>query len=357
MRCPSCGFDNPPGMRFCGNCGTPLETPGAGEERKLVTVLFVDIVESTRLSAAVDPELLRGQMARFFALAREEIERYGGTIEKFIGDAVMAVFGLPAVHEDDPERAARAALAIRDRAGAGGDAAMPPIRLGMDTGEVVANPQATGKGEFLVTGEVVNLAARLQQHAFPGQILIGARTAHALRRLADLGEVTPLTVKGKDTPLAAWELTAISPPRARALRATPFVGREEELTVLLGHLGRARREGRGHVMTILGPAGVGKTRLTREFRTRAGEVRTLSGRAVPYGTGVPFWALGEAIREEIGVVFGDALDAARAKIHASAEALDIPDAVLALASILGLSGEGPDLPREVLFGGMRAFFQ
>lgn len=346
-------------MRFCGNCGTALAGPGeAVEERKLVTVLFIDVAESTRLSSELDPELLRERMARFFTVAEEEIERYGGTVEKYIGDAVMAIFGLPAVHEDDPERAGRAALAIRDRTLAG-DASgpLPPIRLGLNTGEVVANPHAAGKGEFLVTGEVVNVAARLQQHAAPGQIVVGERIARALRRLADLREIPPILVKGKPTPLAVWELTAISPPRERALRATPFVGREEELSVLLGHLRRAHREGRGHVITILGPAGVGKTRLSREFRIRGTDAHTLSGRAVPYGTGVPFWALGEAIRVEIGVAFGDPLEAARAKLQAYAQTLDIPEAVPALASVLGLSGDGADLSREVLFGAMRAFFQ
>ncbi len=148
-------------MRFCGNCGTALVNTAAAEERKLVTVLFADVVASTALSASIDPERLRGQMVRFFAIAREEIERYGGTVEKFIGDAVMAVFGLPTIHENDPERAARAAVALRDRihtdVAAG---SLPPIRIGLATGEVVANPRAAEKGEFLVTGEVVNLAAR-----------------------------------------------------------------------------------------------------------------------------------------------------------------------------------------------------
>src|SRR5690348_9805871 len=182
MRCPACGFENPHGMRFCGQCATALTLPGpAGEERKVVTVLFADVVGSTRLSGTVDPELVRAQMARFFGIAREEIRRYGGTLEKFIGDAVMAVFGLPVIHEDDPERAVRAAASIRARVRSEVESGtLPEIRIGINTGEVVADAQATGRGDFLVTGEDVNLAARLQQHAEPGQVLLGERTMLAL---------------------------------------------------------------------------------------------------------------------------------------------------------------------------------
>jgi class 3 adenylate cyclase/tetratricopeptide (TPR) repeat protein len=354
-----CGFDNPPGMRFCGNCGTALEALASStEERKLVTVLFADVVASTQLSGAIDPERLRGQMARFFAIAREEIERYGGTVEKFIGDAVMAVFGLPAIHEDDPERAARAAAAIRSRVRPDVEAGtLPEIRVGISTGEAVANPQATEKGEFLVTGEVVNLAARLQQHADPGQILIGERTRLDLRDVAATRPRTALIVKGRADPLPVWELVDVAPPRERELRATPFVGREAELDLLQGHIRRMRHEERGHVVTILGPAGVGKTRLVREFRARTEGVHILNGRALPYGTGVPFWSLGEAIREECGILFGDPLEVARQKVEDIATQLEAQGAVPALRSVLGLGAEGRDLTREELFTGMRAFFQ
>ncbi len=358
MRCATCGFDNPPGMRFCGNCGNALEvSASAGEERKLVTVLFADVVASTALATSIDPERLRGQMARFFEIAREEIERHGGTVEKFIGDAVMAVFGLPSIHEDDPERAARAAGTIRDRLQphvAARD--LPPIRIGLATGEVVANPRAAEKGEFLVTGEVVHLAARLQQHAEGGQVLVMERTMRALRHAA-LRPVTPLSVKGRSDPLPVWELLEVAPAREREVRATPFVGREEELDLLAGHVRRMRREGRGHVVTILGPAGVGKTRLVAEFRQRTADVHSLRGRALPYGTGVPLWAVGEAIREECGILFGDPLETARQKLEKAAAQLDVPGALPALLSVLGLGGVGRDLSREELFAGMRAFFQ
>lgn len=358
MTCATCGFENPASMRFCGNCGSALApTPGT-EERKLVTILFADVVASTQLAGAVDPERLRAQMGRFFAIAREEIERFGGTVEKFIGDAVMAVFGLPVIHEDDAERAARAAVAIRERARVIHHAGeLPEIRVGLSTGEVVADPRAAEKGEFLVTGETVNLAARLQQHAAPGQILIGQRTALALGDVASTRALPPLAVKGRDDPLPAWELTEIASPRERALRPTPFVGRLEELDLLRGHVRRMVRERRGHVVTILGAAGVGKTRLVQEFRERTAEVHILRGRAVPYGSGVPFWSLGQAIREECGILFGDPLEVARRKIEEGAAALEVSAAVPALTSVLGLAGEKRDLTREELFAGMRAFFQ
>ena len=359
MRCPSCGFENPPGMRFCGQCGTPMTVPAvAAEERKIVTVLFADVVNSTRFASMVDPEQLRAQMARFFEIAREEIHRYGGTVEKFIGDAVMAVFGLPVVHEDDPERAARAAAAIRARVSAEADrGALPQVRMGIYTGEVIANPQAAAQGEFLVTGEAVNLAARLQQHAAPTQILIGERAMRGLRQVARLRPVTSLTVKGSEAPLPAWELVEVPPPREREVRPTPFVGREEDLDLLEGYLRRMRRDGRGCLITILGPAGVGKTRLAQEFRGQAGDLHVLRGRALPYGTGVPFWALGEAIRDECRIIFGDPLESARRKLADTATRLEIPDAIPALEAALGFGGDGRELTREALFRAMRLFLE
>jgi class 3 adenylate cyclase/tetratricopeptide (TPR) repeat protein len=359
MRCPACGYENPPGMRFCGQCGTALVVSASpGEERKLVTVLFADVVGSTRLSGATDPEQVRGQMTRFFESAREEVHRYGGTVEKFIGDAVMAVFGLPVIHEDDPERAARAAASLRARVRSEVEAgALPEIRIGINTGEVVADARAADKGEFLVTGEAVNLAARLQQHAESGQVLIGERTMLALRDVAQLRPVPPLTVKGLATPLPAWELVEIAPARERQVRATPFVGRTEELDLLHGYVRRMEREGRGHVITILGPAGVGKTRLIQEFRAQTDDLYILRGRALPYGTGVPFWALGAAIREECGILLGDPLEVARRRLQDALERLEVIDAAPALLAVLGLGGDGRNLTREALFSGMRTFFQ
>ncbi len=346
-------------MRFCGNCGTALApAPSAAEERKLVTILFADVVNSTQLAGAIDPERLRQMMTRLFNITREEIGRYSGTLEKFIGDAILAVFGLPTIHEDDPERAVRAAASMRDRVRAEVEAGtLPQIRIGINTGEVVANPRATEKDEFVLTGEAVNLAARLQQHAEPGQVLIGERTVRALRGVAQVRAVPPLAVKGATAPLSAWALLEISPPHERELRPTPFVGREEELDLLASHVRRMRRESRGHLVTILGPGGVGKTRLVQEFRGRTEGAHALRGRALPYGTGVPFWSLGETIREECGIRFGDPLDAARQKLRDIAGQLGVAGAVPALQAVLALGVEGPELTREALFAGMRALFR
>ncbi len=345
-------------MRFCGNCGTALRTAGA-EERKLVTIVFIDLVDSSRFAAAADPEQWREQVARFFVIVRQEIERFGGTVEKFIGDAVMAVFGLPTVHEDDAERSVRAAAAVRPRLQPLRDAGrLPDIRIGIQTGEVIANAGASDKGEFLVTGETVNLAARLQQHASPGQTLLGERTAAAVRHAARLRPIPPLSVKGAASPVSAWELIEVLPPRERDLQPTPFVGREDELELLAGHVRRIRRDGRGHVVTILGAGGVGKTRLVAEFRVRTRDIHALRGRALPYGTGVPFWSLGETIREECGILFGDPLDAARRKVDETVGRLGVPGLTApALKAVLALGTEGLDLTRDALFAGMRAFFE
>ena len=358
MICPTCNFNNPSGMKFCGNCGTALTTAGA-EERKLVTVVFIDLVDSSRFAAAADPEQWREQVARFFAIVRQEIERFGGTVEKFIGDAVMAVFGLPAVHEDDPERAVRASAAVRPQLQPLRETGrLPDVRIGIYTGEVIANPGALDKGEFLVTGETVNLAARLQQHAAPGQILIGERTGLAVRHAARLRPLPPLSVKGAAAPIPVCELLEVLPPRERELQPTPFVGREDELELLAGHVRRTRRDGRGHVMTILGAGGVGKTRLVAEFRARTRDVHTLRGRALPYGTGVPFWSLGEVIREECGILFGDPLETARRKVEDTIQRLGVvATAAPALRVVLALGGENFNLTRDALFAGMRAFFQ
>jgi len=191
VNCASCGTENRPEARFCDSCGAPLAAPRAHEQRKVVTVLFCDVQGSTALGERLDPEALRRVMSAYFETARAAIERHGGTLEKFIGDAVMAVFGVPTVREDDALRAARAAIELRD-------GVEIPVRIGVNTGEVV-----TGGGDSLVTGDAVNVAARLEQAAAPGDVLLGAGTYTLIRDAVEVEAVTPVEAKGKADPLPA----------------------------------------------------------------------------------------------------------------------------------------------------------
>ena len=230
--CSACGRANPDGARFCGHCGAGLDGAGLREVRKTVTVLFADVTGSTALGEQLDPESFRRVMARYFEAARRCLERHGGTVEKFIGDAVMAAFGVPVVHEDDALRALRAAVELRDSLGPLNQelerayGVSLRLRTGVNTGEVV-----TGTQERLVTGDAVNVAARLEQAAEPGEILIGAQT-HRLARSAILAEkIEPLVLKGKTEPLTAYRLVGVvegASPLERHLDA-PLVGRREDL--------------------------------------------------------------------------------------------------------------------------------
>src|SRR3990170_5749329 len=244
VECPSCGREYPGDARFCSVCGAELAAPAIEDVRKTVTVVFCDLVGSTSLGEQLDPESVRRAIGRYFDEARAAIERHGGTVEKFIGDAVMAVFGIPRLHEDDALRAVRAAAELRDAVTALGDELERELgvrietRIGVATGEVVAGDHSSGQA--FVTGDVVNVAARLEQAAGPREVLLGERTYELVREAVRTEHAGPLTMKGKSDPVAAWRLLELTgaPAVPRALD-TPFTGRERELATLFEALERA----------------------------------------------------------------------------------------------------------------------
>jgi class 3 adenylate cyclase/tetratricopeptide (TPR) repeat protein len=286
--CPRCGTENPDGNKFCGECAAPLAAPVAAREvRKTVTVVFCDVTGSTELGETLDPESLRALLARYFDRMRSIVEAHGGTVEKFIGDAVMAVFGVPVLHEDDALRAVRAASEMRD--------ALPEVgvkgRLGLATGEVV-----TGTEERLATGDAVNVAARLEQAAEPGEILLGAETLALVRAAVEVEPVGGLEVRGKSAPVEAWRLVAVRPDADARRDGSPLIGRERPQR-LLRELFEAVRDDRAcHLLSVLGVAGVGKSRLVAEFLSGV-DGRVLRARCLSYGEGITYWPVVEIVKQ------------------------------------------------------------
>jgi class 3 adenylate cyclase/predicted ATPase len=369
--CPSCGAESPRGAKFCIECGTPLggagasgpaarpvsrptapaepagppggqgsglfggqlPDPGAGwgpaagalpEERRKATVLFADLSGYTAVAERLDPEAVKSFVDRALRRLGQEVVRYGGTVDKYIGDNVMAVFGAPVAHEDDPERAVRAGLAMQ--------AAMEEInkdieaatgsnfslRVGINSGEVLAGQVGDG---YTVIGDVVNVASRLQSAARPGSVTVGETTHRLTRGPIEYEELEPLTLKGKAEPVPAWEAVRllVSGTAARGTRTgAPLIGREDESSLLLSLFDRVVREGRPHLVTVIGQAGVGKTRLLREFATQlAGREQKAAfrvGHCPAYGAGLAYWALGEIIRGQFEIVDTDDSRLAWAKL-------------------------------------------
>jgi class 3 adenylate cyclase/predicted ATPase len=289
--CPGCGKELPGEFPFCPFCGAATAAVAARsrEQRKVVTVLFCDVTGSTELGERLDPEALRALLARYFERMKSIVERHGGSVEKFIGDAVMAVFGVPVVHEDDALRALRAAVEMRQ--------AFPALgvdgRIGVTTGEVV-----TGTEERLATGDALNVAARLEQAAQPGEILIGEETLQLTRDAVDVEAVAPLALKGKAEPVAAYRLLTVHGEEGFARHAdTPMVGRGTELRRLSNAYDQAVVDGSCQLFTILGPAGVGKSRLAAEFLASLEDVLVVRGRCLPYGEGITYWPVVEVVKQ------------------------------------------------------------
>ncbi|MEV7844556.1 adenylate/guanylate cyclase domain-containing protein [Streptomyces cyaneofuscatus] len=360
MTCPSCRQELPSTARFCSSCGTPCAGPAAAapaltpaappaeDERKPVTVLFCDLVGSTALSGALDPETLRTVTLRYFEAMSAQIVARGGTPEKFIGDAVMAVFGVPVVREDDARRALAAALGMRRALDALNEELYPSLgirlttRVGVNTGQVVAGSDTTAR-QALVSGEVVNIAARLEQNAGPGEILIGPQTLLAAGPTVTAEPTGPLQLKGKRDSVEAYRLLALGADDPELLRRfdAPFVGRTTELDALGRSLDEAVREGRPGLLRVTGEAGIGKTRLVREWLTRrsaAGAFAYGAGRCRTYGDHGTLAPLADAVRS--------LLPHAHAHGDASAPGDEATDDAMALLSG-GLLRDGtPNAPFE-----------
>jgi class 3 adenylate cyclase/tetratricopeptide (TPR) repeat protein len=363
VNCPNCGAANPPQAKFCSECGTPLpahEEPT--EVRKVVSLVFCDLTGSTALGEKMDPESLRRVQARYFKDMTEALERHGGTIEKYIGDAVMAVFGIPVLHEDDALRAVRAAAdmqqamgrleadLIRDY-GRGVKA-----RIGVNTGEVIAGDSTSGHG--FATGDTVNVAARFEQAAPSGEILIGEETYRRVRDWVEVEPVEPLELKGKSERMPAFRLVKVLQVTGPARHSDePFVGRERELARMGEVFNRAVEEKSCHLVTVLGPAGVGKSRITTEFVEWIADKATVAtGSCLPYGDGITFWPLAEAVKDTAGVTDADAPDVARKKIRDVIGA--DPDAEIIVSRIetaLGLVDAAAEA--QELFWAVRRFFE
>ena len=372
-RCAVCGQDNPGGFRFCGACGASLAAPARApaEERRLVTVLFCDLVDFTARSDQADPEDVGALLRPYHTRLRTEIERLGGTLDKFIGDGVMAVFGAPSTHEDDPERAVRCALgmlAAIEELNQARPALDLAVRIGITSGEALVRPGAVQTEG--VVGDVVNTASRLQGVAPAGGVVVGEATFRATSRLFDYEELGAVRVKGKADPVPVWRLLgARSRTGVEAVRraGTPFVGRRAELDLLEGLFQRTLADRTVRLVTIVGDPGVGKSRFVGELAASADDRPELviwrQGRCLPYGDGITFWALGEIVKAQAGILESDPSAEVSGKLRAALDRL-LPDPPerewlrARLAPLLGIAGpDAVKAERAELFAAWRRFVE
>jgi predicted ATPase/class 3 adenylate cyclase len=355
--CPGCGEENPDRFRLCGYCGSALVAPPPPQEvRKTVTIVFCDLKGSTELGDRLDSETLREVLTRYFSAMKPVLERHGGTIEKYIGDAIMAIFGLPRMHEDDALRAVRAAAEMREALAELNVTLQAEFgvtlenRTGVNTGEVVTGD--TGGSQRLATGDTVNVAARLEQVAPVGEILIGASTYRLVRQAVEIMPVEPLTLKGKPEPVPAYQLISVTAAaRSAGPTGQPLVGRDREIAALDAEFRRAAAGTECRLVTLLGEAGVGKSRLIEEFTRRVGdEAMVLRGRCLPYGDGITFWPLAEVLRQAAGIVPEDSEEDARIKLK-SCFGEQLADATSRIESGMGLSQD--PYGKDELFWGVR----
>jgi class 3 adenylate cyclase len=350
--CPACGEPNPARASFCLACGTPLPSPDLAVRpaRKTVTVVFTDVAESGGLGERLDPESLSLVMASWFDHMRALFERHGGRVQKFVGDAVVAVFGIPAVNEDDALRAVRAAAELQASLGELNRelerdwGVRLRVRSGVNTGEVVTGNPAIG--DALVLGDAVNVAARLEQAAPPGEVLLGQPTLRLVRDAVEVERVPPLTLKGKQAPVAAWRLLGVTPGAAGHARRqdAPIVGREPELRLFDWVYERVSATAACHLLTVLGQAGVGKTRLVAEA-VRGLDATVLRGRCLSYGEGITFWPVAEVVHQAAGTIDTDSPAEATAKLRRLlGDAGDADHVAGRVAQLIGL--EATPVPAE-----------
>jgi len=338
-RCPSCDAEVPADARFCLNCGAPQVAgtpapnaePAAREERKIITVLFADLVGFTSSTEQADPEDVRARLSVYHRHIREDVERHGGNVEKLMGDGVFAVFGAPTAHEDDPERAVRAALRMQDSVAQLNEENPGlglSVRIAVTTGEAIVQLDRSDRDREGIIGDVVNTASRLEGVAEPGTVVVDERTQAGARSTIEFAPLPDVTVKGKAEPLKIWKAIQARSRLGGYIEeetATPFVGRQSELDLLVTRFERSQRESATELVTIIGEPGVGKTRLLTEFRQVIDDLPDIvwwrQGRCLPYGEGITFWAIGEVLKAHAGILDSDSPATVDAKLDSAVGAL------------------------------------